>query len=373
MIDRRSFLAANLSGMAFAATFPGVSWAAADTSKRFVFIMQRGAADGLAIVAPAGDPDYLRARGDLASEAFTGEKLDSFFTLHPQLPNVATLFGKGEASFVHALASGYRERSHFDAQNILESGAMTPYGRQDGWMNRLLTLLPSKEARAVAVSPSVPLILRGPVPASSYEKSRTRAADDDLRQRVAALYSEDAELNTLWESAVKTDAMAGMQDDNMRGGAAMGIMAAGLMSGAAGARILMLETSGWDTHSRQKGRLGNQLKQTDGLIAALRDGLGAEWRNTLVLVATEFGRTVAFNGTGGSDHGTGSAAMLFGGALKNGGTVVADWPGLAVPKLYESRDLQPTIRFEDVVTDALSHHYAIDPARMKRSLFPDFV
>lgn len=370
---RRSIIAAGLSGLAISAANPGLAWAAAATDKRFVFIIQRGAADGLATVAPTGDPDFLRARGDLANESLSGTRLDDFFTLHPAMAETAKMFDQKQAAFVHALASGYRERSHFDAQNIIESGAAQPYGRDDGWMNRLLRLLPADNAKAMAIASSVPLILRGKAPASSYEKSRANGPDEDLMQRVAMLYAEDAQLSSLWQDAVETDAMAGMPQGNMRGGAAMGSMAAGLMNGPSGARVLMLETNGWDTHSGQKGRLGNQLKQTDALIAALRDGLGRDWSNTLVLIATEFGRTVAFNGTGGTDHGTGSAAMLFGGALKTGGTVTADWPGLAPSKLLDSRDLRPTVRFEELVTSALSYHYRMDPAQMKRAIFPDYV
>jgi uncharacterized protein (DUF1501 family) len=373
MLNRRSFVAFGLSGMALSAVHPGMAWAAANTNKRFIFIIQRGAADGLATVAPIGDPDYVRARGDLAQEALSGTKLSGLYALHPQMSEAAKLYGQKQAAFYHAVASGYRERSHFDAQNVLESGAKTPYGRDDGWMNRLLKLLPAADAKAVAIAPAIPLILRGAAPVSSYAKSRLPGANEDLMRRVSMLYAEDAELSPLWESAMQTSSMAGMQDGALRGGAAVGATAAGLMKGANGARVLMMETGGWDTHSGQKGRLGAQLKQMDELIAGLRNGLGAEWANTLVIVATEFGRTVAFNGTGGTDHGTGSAAMLFGGNLQKGGTVTADWPGLGAGKLYENRDLRPTLRFEDMVSAALSHHYTIDPVQMKKALFPDFI
>jgi len=373
MIARRSFIAAGLTGLAASALHPGIAWASAGTVKRFVFIIQRGAADGLATVAPTGDPDYLRARGVLAEDALSGTKLDSLFTLHPELAQTAALFGQKKASFVHAMSSGCRERSHFDAQNMLESGASRPYGSSDGWLNRLLILLPEGEARALAVAPALPLALRGPAPASSYAQSRMRGTNDDLMRRVSMIYAEDAQLSGLWEDAQSTAEMAGMQDGPMRGGQAVGTMAAGLMTGAEGARVLMLETNGWDTHSNQRGRLGAPLRQADALIAALKDGLGAEWRNTLVLVATEFGRTVAFNGTGGTDHGTASAAILLGGNLQHGGTVQSDWPGLAPSMLFESRDLRPTVRFESVVSGAIAHHFQIDPILARKTMFPDFV
>lgn len=373
MIARRSFIAAGMTGLVVNALHPGIALAAANTAKRFVFIIQRGAADGLASVAPTGDPDFLRARGNLAEDALAGTKLDSLFTLHPEMSQTAALFAGKQASFVHAMASGYRDRSHFDAQNMLESGASRPYGSNDGWLNRLLTLLPDGQSRALAVAPAVPLALRGPASASSYEQSRMRGAGDDLMRRVSMMYAEDLQLSALWDDAQATRDMAGMQDGAMRGGAAVGTMAAGLMTGPEGARVLMLETNGWDTHSNQRGRLSTQLRQTDALIGALKEGLGSAWADTLVLVATEFGRTAAFNGTGGTDHGTASAAMLFGGNLKAGGTVQSDWPGLAPAMLYEGRDLRPTVRFETVVSDALSQHFSIDPVLARRTMFPDFV
>jgi uncharacterized protein (DUF1501 family) len=368
----RSGIASGLAGFAISAAFPQIAWATAGTDRRFVFIIQRGAADGLAILAPTGDSDFLRARGELAVDAASGTKLDGMFTLHPVMVESAKMFASKQAMFAHAVATGYRERSHFDAQNILESGAMKPYGRDDGWMNRLLTLLPASQSKAGAVAPSVPLVLRGAAAVNSYAPSRMAGANADLMERVAQLYAQDPQLASLWAGAIQTDAMTLAPDGAMRGGAAVGTMAAGLMAGSAGARVLMLETGGWDTHSAQKGRLGNQLKEIDALIAALRDGLDADWNNTLVLVATEFGRTVAFNGTGGTDHGSGSAALLYGGALAKGGSVIADWPGLAPGKLYEGRDLLPTVRLEDLVTGALAAHYGIEPGKLKRTVFPDF-
>lgn len=373
MFDRRFFLASGLTGMALT-TFPTLGRAALAVNERFIFIIQRGAADGLATLAPSGDPDFLRARGDLAANALTGSRLNDYFTLHAAMPESAKLFGQKQASFAHALASGYRERSHFDAQNVLESGAGRPYGRDDGWLGRLLTLLPLDGAKALAVAPAVPLALRGPIAANSYAPSKLPDANVDLMQRLTDLYAEDAQLSKLWQGAQAAEAMAGMPaNDALKGGAALGQITAGLMAGPGGARVVMLETNGWDTHFQQNGRLAAGLKQLDALIASLRDNLGPEWNNTLVMIATEFGRTVAFNGTGGTDHGTGSAAMLFGGSLVEGGRVHADWPGLAQPKLLDGRDLKPTLRFEDFASAAIAHHFSLDPAITKRTLFPDYL
>lgn len=372
MIDRRRLILSGLAGTSLALT-PRFAFAAADTDRRFIFVIQRGAADGLGVLAPVGDPAFASARGDLAANAADGTELDSLFTLHPQMTASATLFRQKQAAFYHAIASGYRERSHFDGQNLLETAGTRPYGRDDGWMNRLLGLLPKAESKALALATAIPPALRGPVSVSSYAPSRLPDADAALMERVTMLYAEDAQLAPLWTSATQTEAMAGGIDPSAgRGGVAAGKLVASLMAGADGARIAMVETGGWDTHINQAGRLGTALKGVDELVDTLRTELGPVWAKTLVLVATEFGRTVHVNGTRGTDHGTASAAMLFGGGLANGGKIIADWPGLSPSQLYEGRDLKPTMRFENMVIAALSAHYGVDPERLRRTVFPDF-
>lgn len=372
MINRRKLILSGIAGTGLILA-PRIAFAAAETDRRFIFIIQRGAADGLAILAPTGDPSFAPARGELAANATKGAKLDSLFTLHPALATGAELFRNKQASFAHAIASGYRERSHFDGQNILETAGTRPYARNDGWINRLLTLLPRGESKALALATAIPPALRGPVAVSSYVPSRLPDADVALMERVAMLYAEDAQLAPIWTSAVETEAMAGaVSPDAGRGGTATGKLIASLMKGADGARVAMVETNGWDTHINQEGRLGNLLNGLDEMIAALRTDLGLAWNKTLILVATEFGRTVHVNGTRGTDHGTASTAMLFGGGLAKGGEFVADWPGLAAGQLYEGRDLKPTMRFEALVTDALSAHYEIEPERFRRTVFPDY-
>jgi uncharacterized protein (DUF1501 family) len=368
MLTRRTLIA---SGLATGLALPKMAWAAADTDRRFIFILQRGAADGIGTLAPTGDPAYAAARGELA--ATDGAQLNSLFTLHPAMVESAQLFAQKESAFAHAIASGYRERSHFDGQNIIESGALRPYGRDDGWMNRLLTLLPGGERRALALATAIPLALRGAAEVGSYAPSRLPDADAGLMERVAMLYAEDAQLAPLWASATQTEMMAEGIDPAGRGGAAAGKLVASLMNSAAGARVVMVESNGWDTHVNQSGRLNGLLKGIDDMIMALRTDLGPAWSNTFVLVATEFGRTVAVNGTKGTDHGTASAAMLFGGGLAKGGTILADWPGLAPAQLFEGRDLKPTMRFERLVIDILSAHYGIEPGKLQRTVFPDFV
>lgn len=367
MLDRRDFIVGTSVAAAAMVAQPRLAFAAADTDRRFLFIIQRGAADGLAILAPTGDPAYSGLRGDLAADATAGTRVVPMFTLHPALAETAKLFAAKQASFVHAVASPYRDRSHFDGQNVLESGAAGAYRLRDGWMNRLVGQLPGD--KAIALSPAVPLALRGPAPVSSFAPSSLPDAADDLMIRAGDLYARDAQLGPLWNEALAARSRAGDLATG-RGGAAIGALAARQMSGPEGARIGMIETNGWDTHTGQRARLAAQLKSLDETIAAFRDGMGAAWSRTVVLVATEFGRTARANGTGGTDHGTGAMTLLAGGALA-GGRVLADWPGLSPNALYEGRDLKPTTDLDSLVAALVAQHFALDPARTMATLFPE--
>lgn len=369
MVDRRRFLALG-SATLVAAGVPGLALASAATDRRMAVIIQRGAADGLATLAPLGDPAFASVRAALAEDAATGTKVDSFFALHPALRELATLYAQREALFVHAVASPYRDRSHFDGQNILETGGRAAYQLKDGWLNRLLGLLPPTEGQALALSSTVPMILRGPREVSSYAPSRLPDASGDLQSRVAMLYESDPQLHPLWTQAMATRALAGDAAGNPRqNGREIGVMAAKLL-GDGGARIAVVETDGWDTHANQRGRLAAQLRNLDSMVAALKSGLGPVWSDTLVLVVTEFGRTAALNGTGGTDHGTGALATLLGGAVA-GGRVIADWPGLAPSQLHEGRDLKPTLGLDALIAAALAQHYGLEPGKVSGLLFPD--
>ena len=372
MLTRRTFIHAGGAATALASLgFPKMAFARSGGERRFVFIIQRGAADGLAIVAPTGDPQFAGVRGDFAQDLAGGAKLGSFFTLHPALAETARIYADRQALFVHAVASPYRDRSHFDGQNVLETGGSAAYRIKDGWMNRLLGLLPAADANALALSSTVPMALRGSREVSSYATSQLPSPTDDLLTRVGALYEHDVQLHGLWTAAMETRMRAGgtMQAGGGQKGAATGALAAKMLSGE-GARIAMIETNGWDTHSGQKGRLAAQLRDLDQLLAALRTGLGAEWANTLVVVATEFGRTARPNGTGGTDHGQASVAMLLGGPVA-GGRVIADWPGLSDAALYEGRDLKPTTDLDALIAGALAQHYGLPSSRVMPTLFPD--
>lgn len=365
-LQRRSFL-----GAAGLLASPRVLFARAATERRFIFIIQRGAADGLHTVVPYADPAYARHRGALAVNATSALKLDGSFALHPALGELFRLYQQGEANFFHAVASPYRERSHFDGQNVLESGGTAPYQLRDGWLNRLTALLTLPGKAAIAFSPAIPMAMRGTLEVATYAPSALPPANDDLMMRVAQLYAGDAQLHPLWNSALETRGMAGgsRAAAGRSDSAAMGRMAASFLARQDGPRLAMIETEGWDTHSAQAGRLALRLQALDSLIAGLREGMGPAWSETVVLVATEFGRTVAVNGTGGTDHGTGSAAMLIGGAVR-GGRMIADWPGLAAANLFEGRDLRPTLSLDALIAQTCAETFGLDPDRVAQVLSP---
>ena len=364
MVDRRQFFTLAAGGaMMF---LPGIALATVKSDRRFIFIIQRGAADGLNIVLPHADPHYAALRGALAIDPALATRLDGSFALHPALVRTAEMFGRKEALFVHAVASPYRDRSHFDGQNVLETGGSQPYRQKDGWLNRLASILPAPESDAIALSNSIPMALRGGAPVTSYAPSTLAAPSDDLMLRVGRLYEGDPQLHACWSAALD------MQPDTARARndpEGLGRLAGTLLAREAGPRIAMLETAGWDTHSGQAGRLTARLSALDTLLHALRDSLGPIWQQSTVLVATEFGRTAAANGTGGTDHGTGSVAWILGGGVK-GGRVIADWPGLAPSALHQGRDLRPTLGLDQLIAAVAGQAMAVDPDYVAHILFP---
>jgi uncharacterized protein (DUF1501 family) len=368
---RRKFLSASLAVGAAGLATPRIAFAQAPVSKNILLVMLRGAADGLSMLAPIGDPDFARLRGGILSDYEQAQRANSFFAIHTAFKSVGELYSAKEALFVHAAATSYRDRSHFDGQNLLETGAASANARRDGWLNRLVGLMPGGAPRALAIAPSVPLALRGDQPVSSYAPSALPSASADFIDRVSKLYASDEQLGGLWSAALETQAMAG--DDNLRNlrdAERTGELAASLMREADGARIGMIEWDGWDTHANQRGAFNRQATALDTFLGSYRAGMGAAWSKTLVLVVTEFGRTVRFNGTNGSDHGTASAALLLGGPVK-GGQVLADWPGLREQDLYQERDLRPTIPLEAVLAGAIAEHFTLDPTVTLNTLFPE--
>lgn len=390
MLSRRQFVLNGLAAGAALTVFPRL--AIADARRpRLVLVILRGGLDGLHAAPPVGDPGYASLRGQHAL-ALDGEtpalKLDGLFALHPSLINLHEMAGRGEATLLHAVASPYRERSHFDAQDVLENGSAIAHGLDSGWLNRAVAGLPGTGERAVALAPTLPLVLRGPSPVSNWSPSKLPGPDDDFLRRVDHLYQTDPQLAEALARAREINLMAsasgGAMTSSMADTASAGAAKAGVASTLAqaaaqflvdpqGPSVAVLDLSGWDSHvgafGPQSG-LSKNLASLDAGLAALKAGLGPAWRDTVVLVATEFGRTARPNGTEGTDHGTGAAAFLLGGALRPM-AVRADWPGLRDAALYQGRDLQPTTDLRTVAKGVLLEHLRLPEATLDTAVFPD--
>jgi uncharacterized protein (DUF1501 family) len=353
--------------------------ASAPGARKLVLVILRGAMDGLAAVAPLSDPRYNALRGRLALHANQTLALSEGFALHPRLAFLKQSWDARELAILHAAATPYRERSHFDGQDVLENGGARAFAAQDGWLNRALALTPG--ARGLAIADTVPLVLRGAAPASSWAPSVAPDASADTLMRLADLYTGDALLGPALAEALRTQTVvnetgAGDMAPNARGRLgpaayrAVAEPAARLLSAPDGPACAVLAFDGWDTHANQgaeDGLLALRLQGLDAALRALKDGLGAHWANTMVLVATEFGRTVAVNGTGGTDHGAGGVAFALGGGVR-GGRFIGDWPTLA--SLHEGRDLTPANDLRAFFAAALRDHWGLDRADLAARVFP---
>jgi uncharacterized protein (DUF1501 family) len=368
---------------------------------RFLVIVLRGALDGLAVVAPVGDPDWTKLRGDKAltlSSATPALPLDGFFALNPAMTNFHRLYQANQAMVVHAVATPYRERSHFDGQDVLENGLSKPGAADSGWLNRTLAALePGGSAdphgrQAFAVGPVAPLVVRGPAPVLAWTPPKLPPVGDETTNRLLDLYQHtDPTLARALEEHIGLAAIAragGMSSepsDERPAVQAGGIAqvrayfsdtagaAAKFLAEPEGPRVGALAFDGWDTHVNEgidKGRLANLLGALDGALGAIETNMSEAWRETVVVLVTEFGRTAHINGNDGTDHGTATVALLAGGAVK-GGRVIADWPGVAEANLYQNRDLKPTTDLRAVLKGLLEDHLRADPRRLEATVFPD--
>jgi uncharacterized protein (DUF1501 family) len=391
--SRREMLLA--SGTLFAWAYLPKLAHAEGRDPRFLAIILRGALDGLATVAPVGDPDWVALRGDnaLTLESKTPAlRLNDFFALNPAMPNLHRMFAANEAIIVHACATPYRERSHFDGQDVLESGLAKPTVSESGWLNRAVAgLAPGGRAnpagsRAFAVGPVTPLVVRGPAPVLPWSPQRILPASEDTVARLLELYRHsDAKFAAVLEGHARLAALEHAGDMEQKPGtpapgpaqvrayfAEVAGTAAKFLAQPDGPRVGALALDGWDTHNNEgiaNGRLAQLLGALDGALAAVETDMGPAWRETVVALITEFGRTARINGTEGTDHGTATVALLAGGALK-GGRVIADWPGLNAADLYENRDLRPTTDLRAVLKGLLRDHLRADERALAQNVFP---
>ncbi|MEM8769892.1 MAG: DUF1501 domain-containing protein [Pseudomonadota bacterium] len=380
MLNRRRLLMASGSAATLSLAWPKGALAQG-RDPRFVLLVLRGGLDGLALVPAPGDRAYTAARGALADPLPDDRdgmlELDGFFALHGACRELHKAYGRGELAVVHAVAPPYAGRSHFAGQDVLEAGYPQPSANSEGWLYRALTVRPpaSPGEQAVSLSGSIPLVLRGARPVSSWSPDRLPEPAEDTMARVLALYAEDAELGPRLDSIMATEDMLGAAAAMNGRGNALRVSvdaAVDFLTHPEGPRVAVLEAGGWDTHANQQGQLANRLANLDAMLARLQTGLGSVWAETVVVVATEFGRTVAMNGTRGTDHGVGGAALVLGGAV-NGGQVIADWPGLEQRALFEGRDLRPTTDLRRVFATVLSDHLGLSEADLVERVFPEVV
>lgn len=417
VLSRRHLLSATTS-LALWGMLPKLA-IAGTRDPRFLTIVLRGAVDGLALAAPVGDTDYVRLTGKLAvpkEGAGAGLPLDGFFALNGAMPFLHALYLKREALIFHAVATPYRGRSHFDGQDVLESGLAGVARSDTGWLNRALAGLShagaSEAPKGLAMGAVVPLVMRGTAPVMSWTpKANNLPLRDQTVERLMDLYAHtDAGLAKAFAegmaidrvaTAGADDAAAAMMANPAMAGGTMAAKpgaeavakpaapapkpprpfrefieaaeaAAKFMTTAGGPRIGALSFDGWDTHANEgsvSGPLAGRFGGLDASIRAFAEGMGPAWKDTVVLLVTEFGRTARANGTAGTDHGTGTVAILLGGAVK-GGRVLADWPGLKDSDLYEGRDLKPTRDLRSVTKGILRDHLGIPDGALAEAVFP---
>ncbi|HUP18646.1 MAG TPA: DUF1501 domain-containing protein [Gemmatimonadota bacterium] len=391
--------------------------------KTLVCVFQRGAVDGLSMVVPFGEGAYYDVRRSIAipapSAGLAGAALDldGFFGLHPALEPVLPLWREGELAIVQACGSPHPTRSHFEAQDYMESAAPGDSARRDGWLNRALTETVCEECagrtladgaahaadhatgqvalagvadplRGVAIGAELPLALRGDHPALPIADLE-RMLESGATSALTALYRDAGDLiaGAADESVSAVERLrradplqyrprAGVEYPRVRFGRAM-MQVAQLVKADVGLEVAFVDIDGWDTHRGQggsRGRLAGLIGDMAGGLRAFHDDLGDRMEDVIVLTMSEFGRTVDENGTGGTDHGHGNCMMAFGGGVR-GGRIVGRWPGLDRDALYEGRDLAITTDFRDVFGELAATHlgaarsdrifpgYALDPSR----------
>jgi uncharacterized protein (DUF1501 family) len=377
-LSRRTALGALGAGLGV--TFlHGTALAADIAQRKLVVIVARGAMDGLSVAVPIGDPDYQQLRQSIAIPADQVLAMDSAFGLHPKLKTLHALQQAGQARIAPAVAIPQRIRSHFEAQDLLETGGAQLYAASTGWLNRTLQAAqPNRPIKALSIGAQEPLILRGPVQSESWSPGgRITPNTNRVVTALTDLYAGDPLLGPALATGLKVEDEANvinggkpLQGSDVK---SFAVTAAKFLTAPDGPSIAVLSLDGFDTHARQgaaEGQLANRLGIMDDVLTGLQQGMGDQWKNTVVVIATEFGRTARVNGTGGTDHGTASTVILAGGALKPGG-IVGDWPTLQQTKLFENRDLAPTLDVRAIFKGVLVEHLGIDGRALETVVFPN--
>ncbi len=345
--------------------------ASAYTGRRLLVLLLRGGMDGLTAIPPIGDPQLASLRASLIPQPLL--RGNDFFGVHPALPTLATLMAEGQAVAVHGSGFGYTGRSHFEGQDIMQSGLPKPYVSASGWIGRAMER--ANLGSSVAISIPMPLILRGDSRAETQFPNWMQAPSRELYETVDRLWSDDADLSPYGKRLATGRREMGTMNpggafQQRRSPAGLAREAAMRMRQADGPMVGLIDFNGFDTHSSQgaaEGTHASKLKMIDDVLQSFRETMGPRWGDTLVLTVTEFGRTAAENGTTGTDHGWGGCILAAGGLVKTSG-VVADWPGLDKARLFEGRDLKVTIDAAAVYARALQAVFGLEPAQVQQGV-----
>lgn len=376
MLNRRHFTKLSAAGLLSGGMASPVL-AKAPTEKRFILINLRGAMDGLHALAPYMDRDYHTLRPTLGLGAAGSERkiidLDGSFGMHPALQPLEALYRNKELLFVPAVSTPYRQRSHFEAQDMLEGGGTSPYQHNTGWLNRAIVEMGGTSRRiGLSLGPSIPLIMRGLADIRTWSDSRLPDVDEDFLSRMNALYENDPIFHKAFTQAQQDKNKSAMMENMARGKGRfeLSIRAAlNMLKDKDGPHIAVLEAGGWDTHYAQERRLNKLFGELASSITLMKTELGPLWKDTAVLVVSEFGRTASENGSKGTDHGTGGLAFLAGGSV-NGGFIRGKWPGLSRAALLDERDLAPANQLTSLFKAALIDHLGLTESQVENSVFP---
>ena len=364
---RRDFIKAVPASL-FLTGFPNLGFTKTNKDGRLIVINLEGGMDGLCAVPPLGDTALRSARRDLLIN--DNLSLNPFFGLHPSLKSFGEMLANDEATVIHATAFPYTKRSHFEGQNIVETGVVTPFSSKTGWLGRAMELA---GVGGRSLSLDTPLLVRGDMAVEAYYPSNMRGSavpNMEILEVLKSIYEGDALETT---EVLQQQLAASRNAPRVRDPEGLASFAGKKMQEAHGPKVAVIRVNQFDTHANQgteEGLQAEQLEVVDNVFAALKSGLGKMWNSTVVMTVTEFGRTLGQNGSAGTDHGYGSACMIAGGLLENAG-IVSDWPGLKSNNLYEGRDLLATIDMRSVCAACLEATFGLEHDQITEDVFSD--
>ena len=371
----RRMLLHTAAAYGFLSARAGLSFGKANTQKRLVVIMLRGGMDSLDVFRPVGDRDFAALRPDASTDSSENAVfLDPFFNMHKALQTLVPMFKDRELAVVHAVSTPYRSRSHFEAQDLLEWGAQADERHESGWVNRLIGLLGGEKLGfATEVGTSISQLMIGPKNVLNIYPETELGFWSNSGQFLEMLYKDESGFEQILAHVREITARNNPADNVDPGVSVREIAALASRRLRQDCRLATFSLYGWDTHIGQNKRMAKNLEPLATALTTLKSELAETWRDTLVMAVSEFGRTARYNGSQGTDHGTGGAALIAGGALANGAggkVLTSRWPGLSDDQLFEGRDLMPTDDIRRYIGWGLAQHFDLSPGQIEKSLFP---